>query len=29
VIDPSGIEDVNCALRRIERFWSDQIRYIY
>jgi len=23
------IEDVNGALRRVERFWTDQIRYIY
>ena len=29
VITPDGIEDVNIALRRLERFWSDQIRYIY
>lgn len=29
IITPDGIEDVNTALRRIERFWSDQIRYIY
>jgi len=24
-----GIEDINSGLRRIERFWTDQIRYIY
>ena len=29
LIDMSGIEDVNQALRRIERFWTEQIRYIY
>jgi DNA-binding MarR family transcriptional regulator len=29
MIDISGIEDVNQALRRIERFWTEQIRYIY
>jgi len=29
VLDRSGIEDVNTALRRMERFWGDQIRYIY
>jgi DNA-binding MarR family transcriptional regulator len=25
----AGIEDVNHALRRVERFWTEQIRYIY
>ncbi|MGC8203242.1 MarR family winged helix-turn-helix transcriptional regulator [Aliiroseovarius sp. PTFE2010] len=29
ILTSEGIEDVNTALRRIERFWSDQIRYIY
>ena len=29
IIDSNGIEDVNTALRRVERFWADQIRYIY
>ena len=29
VMDLAGIEDVNSSLRRLERFWSDQIRYIY
>ena len=29
VLDLAGIEDVNGSLRRLERFWSDQIRYIY
>ena len=29
VLDPAGMEEVNAALRRLERFWSDQIRYIY
>lgn len=29
ILGPDAIEDVNSALRRIERFWSDQIRYIY
>ena len=29
LIDPEGLEDVNTALRRLERFWADQIRYIY
>lgn len=25
----SGLEDVNSLLCRVERFWADQIRYIY
>jgi len=29
LIDPAGMEDVNVALKRIERFWTEQIRYIY
>ena len=29
VIDANGIDEINTALRRIERYWSDQIRYIY
>ncbi|MEM1387272.1 MAG: winged helix DNA-binding protein [Pseudomonadota bacterium] len=29
VLDLDGIEGINAALRRVERFWSDQIRYIY
>jgi len=29
IVSAQGIEDMNSALRRIERFWSDQIRYIY
>ncbi len=29
VIDAIGIDEINTALRRIERYWSDQIRYIY
>lgn len=29
VLGSEGIEEVNSALRRIERYWSDQIRYIY
>jgi DNA-binding MarR family transcriptional regulator len=29
VATPATLEDANAALRRIERFWSDQIRYIY
>ena len=29
IVDISALEDANTALRRIERFWTDQIRYIY
>lgn len=29
VIDAEGMEDVNHSLKRLERFWTDQIRYIY
>lgn len=29
VIGADGLEDVAQALRRMERFWTDQIRYIY
>jgi len=29
IVTPATIEDVNGTLRRVERFWSDQIRYIY
>jgi len=29
VLDQSGIDDITMSLRRIERYWSDQIRYIY
>ncbi|MEM6275915.1 MAG: winged helix DNA-binding protein [Pseudomonadota bacterium] len=29
VLGPNGIEDINGALKRVERYWSDQIRYIY
>ena len=25
----SGIEEINTSLRRVERYWTDQIRYIY
>jgi len=27
VIDAAGMEDVNHSLKRLERFWTDQIRY--
>ncbi|MFV2053576.1 MarR family winged helix-turn-helix transcriptional regulator [Aliiroseovarius sp. YM-037] len=29
VLGQEGIEDINTALRRVERYWTDQIRYIY
>lgn len=29
LVDIVTIDDVNTALRRIERFWTEQIRYIY
>ena len=29
VLNTDGLDRVNHSLRRIERFWSDQIRYIY
>lgn len=29
VLGPDGIEEIAAALRRVERYWADQIRYIY
>ncbi len=29
VFDPASLGDMTHALRRMERFWTDQIRYIY
>ncbi|MEL6205249.1 MAG: winged helix DNA-binding protein [Pseudomonadota bacterium] len=29
IVTMAGMEDVTSSLRRVERFWSDQIRYIY
>ncbi|MEE4119281.1 MAG: winged helix DNA-binding protein [Paracoccaceae bacterium] len=29
IIDMQGMEDITTSLRRVERYWSDQIRYIY
>jgi DNA-binding MarR family transcriptional regulator len=29
VLDIAQLEDVTTGLRRLERYWSDQIRYIY
>lgn len=28
-IGNSGLHDLNAVLRRVERYWTDQIRYIY
>ena len=29
LVDAAGMEDINQSLRRMERFWTEQIRYIY
>ena len=29
VLDQAGIEDITTSLRRVERYWTEQIRYIY
>lgn len=29
VLDADGIDNINTSLRRVERYWTDQIRYIY
>lgn len=29
VLDQTGIEEITNALRRVERYWTEQIRYIY
>ncbi|WP_439156297.1 MarR family winged helix-turn-helix transcriptional regulator [Yoonia sp.] len=29
VLNQAGIEDITAALRRVERYWTEQIRYIY
>ena len=29
VLGADGIDRVNHSLKRVERFWADQIRYIY
>ena len=28
-VDTSGMDEINTALKRMERFWTEQIRYIY
>jgi DNA-binding MarR family transcriptional regulator len=29
IVDVSGMDEINSALRRMERYWTEQIRYIY
>lgn len=29
IIGTAGMEDINHSLKRMERYWTDQIRYIY
>jgi DNA-binding MarR family transcriptional regulator len=29
LVDISGMDEINTALKRMERFWTEQIRYIY
>ena len=29
VLGIDGVQEINVALKRMERFWADQIRYIY
>ena len=29
VLGPSGVADITTSLKRMERYWTDQIRYIY
>ena len=29
VLSAEAVEDINSSLKRVERYWSDQIRYIY
>ncbi|MDP3961072.1 MAG: winged helix DNA-binding protein, partial [Pseudorhodobacter sp.] len=29
LIGASGMEDINSSLKRMERYWTEQIRYIY
>lgn len=29
VLGPTGIEDITHSLKRVERYWGEQIRYIY
>ena len=29
VLSPAGLDEITTSLRRVERYWTDQIRYIY
>ncbi len=29
VLDQQGVEDITASLRRVERYWTEQIRYLY
>ena len=29
ILDHDGVEDITASLRRVERYWTEQIRYIY
>ena len=29
MLDHRGIDDITMSLRRVERYWTEQIRYIY
>jgi hypothetical protein len=29
ILSLNGIDEITTALRRVERYWADQIRYIY
>lgn len=29
ILGMDGVEEINTSLRRVERYWTDQIRYIY
>jgi DNA-binding MarR family transcriptional regulator len=29
VLDHNGVDEISASLRRVERYWMDQIRYIY
>ncbi|MEP2029157.1 MAG: winged helix DNA-binding protein [Paracoccaceae bacterium] len=29
VLGPEGIQEITSSLKRVERYWTDQIRYIY
>ncbi len=29
LVDASGMDEINTSLKRMERFWTEQIRYIY